>query len=67
MSHTKPDYVFEISKQSLWNNKYICKGNSSLYYPCLSVKRINKIGDILSESGTLLQWKDAINKFDLQP
>ena len=66
MSHTEPD-VSEILKQSLWNNKYICKGNSSLYYPCLSAKGINKIGDIFSDSGTLLQWKDAIDKFDLQP
>ena len=67
MSHTEPDDVFEILRQSLWNNKYICKGNSSLYYPCLSAKGINKIGDIFSESGKLLQWKDAIDKFDLQP
>ena len=31
------------------------------------MKRINKIGDISGDSGTLLQWKDAIPKFDLQP
>ena len=49
------DDVSEILKQSLWNNKCICKGNSSLYYPCLSAKGINKIGDIFSDSGTLLQ------------
>ena len=67
MSHTKPDDVSEILKQSLWNNKYICKGISSLNYPCLFVKGINKIGDIFSESGKLLQWKDAVDKFDLQP
>ena len=64
VSHTEPDDVSEILKQSLWNNKYICY--SSLYYPCLSAKGINKIGDIFNDSGTLLQWKDAINKFDLQ-
>ena len=53
-SQTEPDDVSEILKQSLWNNKYICKGNSGLYYPCLFVKRINKIGDIFNEAGTLL-------------
>ena len=67
VSHTEHDDVFEILKQSLWNHKYICKGNSSLYYPCLSAKGINKTDDIFSDSGTLLQWKDAIDKFDLQP
>ena len=67
VSHTEPDDVSEILKESLWNNNYICKGNSSLYYPCLSANGINKIGDIFSDSGTLLQWKDAIDKFDLQP
>ena len=67
VSHTEPDNVSEILKPSLWNNKYICKSNSSLYYPSLSAKGINKIGDIFSDSGTLLQWKDAIDKFDLQP
>ena len=67
VSPTEPDDVSEVLKQSLWNNKYICKGNSNLYYPCLSAKGINKIGDIFSDSGTLLQWKDAIGKFNLQP
>ena len=67
VSHTEPDDISEILKQSLWNNKCICKGNFSLYYPCLSAKGINKIGDIFSESGKLFQWKDAIDKFDLQP
>ena len=38
VSHTEPDDASELLKQSLWNNKYICKGNSSLYYPCLSAK-----------------------------
>ena len=67
VSHTEPDDVSEILKQRLWNNKYICNGNSSLYYPCLSAKGINKIGDIFRDPGTLLQWKDAIHKFELQP
>ena len=55
VSQTDPDDVSEILKQSLWNNKYICKGNSSLYDPCLSAKGINKIGDIFNDSRTLLQ------------
>ena len=67
VSHTEPDDVSEILERSLWDGKYICKGNSSLYYPCLSAKGINKISDVFSDSGTLLQWKDAIDKFNLQP
>ena len=67
VSQTEPDYVSEILKRSLWNNKYICEGYSSLYCPCLSAKGINKIGDIFIDSGRLLQWKDAIDKFNLQP
>ena len=66
VSQTEPDGVSEILKQSLQNNKYICKGNSSLYHPCLSAKGINKISDIFKDPGTLLQWKDAIDKFNLQ-
>ena len=56
-----------IHRQSLWSNKYICRCNSGLYYPCLSTKGINKMGDIFTDSGTLLQWKDAIDKFNLYP
>ena len=67
VSHTELDNVSKILIQSLWNNKYICISNSSLYYPSLSAKGTNKIGDIFSDSGTLLQWKEAIDKFDLQP
>ena len=53
VSYTEPDDVSEILTQSLWNNKCICKGNSSLYYPCLSAKGIDKIDDIFSDSGSL--------------
>ena len=66
VSHSEPDDVSEILKQSLWNNKYICTGYSGLYYTCLFAKGINKIGDLFNHSGTLLQWKDAIDKFNLQ-
>ena len=44
VGQTEPDMYLRY----LNNNKYIRKGNSSLYYPCLSAKGINKIGDILT-------------------
>ena len=43
------------------------KSNSILYYPCLSPIGINKIDDIFNHSGKLLHWKDATDKFNLQP
>ena len=37
------------------------------YITLASAKGINKINDNFNNSGTLLHWKDAIDRFKLQP
>ena len=46
VNQTEPNNVSEILKQNLWDNKYIYKNTSSLYYPILPGKGVNTIGDI---------------------
>ena len=62
VSHTEPDdmYLRYLNKAVGITNIFV-KVTLVYIYPCLSAKGTNKIGDIFSDSGTLLQWKDAID------
>ena len=44
----------DLSKIILWNNKFICLGDKSLYFRNLSEKGILRVGDLISNKNELI-------------
>ena len=56
----------DLSKIILWNNKFICLGDKSLYFRNLSEKGILRVGDLISNKNELI-IKSELRVLHLSP
>ena len=47
-----------VLQQPIWNNKFICIQNKSVYYSCFKNVGLVTIGDMLSQTGTFLGYDE---------
>ena len=51
-----------VLEQPIWNNKFICISNNSVYHPKLIRMGLLTIKDMLSESGNFLEYNELKRK-----
>ena len=62
----QPKDFQDITKQSIWNNKFILREGDSIFYPSLHGKGLLFIRDLLEETGSFLNWSIVKEKFSLR-
>ena len=62
----EPVDLAEILPQSIWNNNFLQKQDSTLFYPELYRREVSSIRDTVDEHGKLLAWCLAKEKYGLQ-
>ena len=60
----EPVDIAEILSQSIWNNLFLQKQGSTLFYPELYRRGVSSIRDIVDEHGKLLTWCLAKESMD---
>ena len=53
-TESNPSTTEDIVNQILWNNRFICIGNKSVYSRKMSSMGLNKVGDLYDEAGMLV-------------
>ena len=51
-----------VLQQPIWNNKFVCIQNKSVYYSCFKNVGLVTIGDMLSQTGTFLGYDELESK-----
>ena len=54
LTESNPRTTEDIVNQFLWNNRFICIGNKSVYSRKMSSMGLNKVGDLYDEAGMLV-------------
>ena len=54
LTESNPSTTEDIVNQILWNNRFICIGNKSVYSRKMSSMGLNKVGDLYDEAGMLV-------------
>ena len=65
-SRKEPLNALEIVNQVIWNNSFLLKQGSSLFYPSLYNKGILKVNDLLDDFGHFMKWTSAKLKSDVK-
>ena len=65
VSEKQPSYISEIVGQCIWNNTYILKQGSTIFYIRLYKRGIMIINDLIDTEGNLMDWVLAKRKFEL--
>ena len=65
VSGKQPSCISEIVGQGIWNNTYIIKQGSTIFYTCLYKSGIMIINDLTDTEGNLMDWVSAKLKFEL--
>ncbi len=62
----EPRKILQLLSEPLWFNKYICIDNNIAFFKNWSKKGINKIIDIIDDSGNVSNYTDLIDKYNLK-
>ena len=54
-----------VAAQCLWYNKYIKKGDKTIFSSSLSAKGINFIGQLFKNNQQIKKWNELKTEFDL--
>ena len=65
VSGKQPSCISEIVGQCIWNNTYIIKQGSTIFYTRLYKSGIMIINDLIDTEGNLMDWVSAKLKFEL--
>ena len=57
----------EVCNTVIWNNKYICIDDKSVFNPRLAGKGIFRVGDLITESNQLITKCNLVRQWELSP